>query len=102
MMNDLTQVWFDHGGIKRSIAHFLYGIPRWKGKKVKPSTAKRVNLFTELRLQQQISKTIISAKFNSFIMNTSIVLPVQNYFVTIQHSLLKLSELHFHSLTFIK
>jgi len=52
MINDLTQVWLGHGGIKRSIAHFLYGIPRWKRKKAKPLTAKRVNLFTELRLQQ--------------------------------------------------
>jgi len=52
MMNDLTQVWFDHSGIKRSIAHLLYGIPRWKRKKVKPSMAKRANLFTELRIQQ--------------------------------------------------
>jgi len=30
MMNVLTQVWLGHGGIKRSIAHFLYGMPRWK------------------------------------------------------------------------
>jgi len=35
----LTQVWLGHSGIKRSIAHLLYGIPRWKRKKVKPSTA---------------------------------------------------------------
>ena len=25
----LTQVWLDHGGIKRSIAHFLYRITGW-------------------------------------------------------------------------
>jgi len=35
-----------HSSTERSIAHLLHGIPRWKQKKVKPSTAKRVNLFT--------------------------------------------------------
>jgi len=47
-------VWLGHGGTKRSIARLLYGIPEWKRKKVKPSTAKRVNQLTGLGLVQQI------------------------------------------------
>jgi len=35
MMNVLTQVWLGHSGIKKSIAHFLYGIPRWKAEEGK-------------------------------------------------------------------
>jgi len=52
----LTQVWLGHGGSKGSIAHLLYGIPRWWRKKVKPSTAKRVNQLAELGLKQQINR----------------------------------------------
>jgi len=55
----LTQVWLGHGGIKGSIAHPLYGIPRWWRKKVKPSTAKRVSQLTELGLAQQLNRARI-------------------------------------------
>jgi len=55
----LTQVWLGHGGIKGSIAHFLYGIPGWWRKKVKPSTAKRVNQLTNLGLAQQTNENRI-------------------------------------------
>ena len=60
-------MWFDHGDIKRTIAHFQYGIPGWKRKKVKPSTAKRVNQLTGLRLTQQINKNrILAEKIDEF------------------------------------
>jgi len=62
-INDLTQVWLGHGGIERSIAHFLYGIPRWKRKKVKPSTAKRVNLVTELGLNSNLTNLNFSQNY---------------------------------------
>jgi len=31
----LTQVWCDHCGIRGSIAHILYGLPRWKAEEGK-------------------------------------------------------------------